>query len=523
MAVGNASRITLAGQDITAYVQAESVQFDSVLGSGPGVPSGGGRAATCQMDVRLGPANTAYGAGQTLPASGGPFLVRQGQLVITDLNGNVVFGGFVTKLDDITEKVMPKTTIYGVDYWQNLDRIMVNVVYNGVSDVSVISALMSAYAPGVNTSLVNLTTANYVFPKLFLRAKTLQEALKKVAQTTGFDVWVDANNSLRYQAPTSEGTAAFAISDTPNGVSSFPAKFTKVEVDDNAIINRVTFYGGKTPTASDFTQDISSQANGTNTTFVLAYYPHESSNGKVQVTVNGVQQVVGYVFSSGAGNTLKSQGGLADLLLNRDAQALQFDVAPASGASVKAIYRYYTPLLVQITSPQSYAFYGNYYDGKISDETVFDISTAILRCRTLLAQQEYGLVSIEFTLTNHPGLVAGTQIRIDNRARGLHNTYVIQEVKAQGIGNGAYSYDVTVGAWSWQLADLLLANARSQATEDLQSEAETTVIQVETTLVTITTSFVVTTETRTSGGYYARTAPLGDGHDAYAGLFTITS
>jgi hypothetical protein len=268
---------------------------------------------------------------------------------------------------------------------------------------------------------------------------------------------------------------------------------------------------------------LSPQANGTNTTFVLAYYPHESSNGKVQVTVNAVAQVVGYVFSSGAHNTFKSQGGLCDVLLNRDAQALDFDVAPAIGATVRCVYRYYTPLTVQLQSTASAAFFGAYFDGSISDNTIFDVSTAILRCRTLLVEQGFGLVTIEFTLTNWPGLVAGTQIRIDNDVRGIHNTYIIQEVRAQAIGGGAYAYDVTCGAWNWQLADVILASTRSQALEDLSQESQTDIIQVETNSFTLKVQAAVTTATRPSGGYYARATPVGDGHDAYAGLFTITS
>jgi hypothetical protein len=120
-------------------------------------------------------------------------------------------------------------------------------------------------------------------------------------------------------------------------------------------------------------------------------------------------------------------------------------------------------------------------------------------------------------------LVAGTQIRIDNVARGIHNTYIIQEVKAQGTGGGAYTYDVTCGAWNWQLADVILASTRSQALEDLSQESETDIIQVEVGSFTLKAQFTVTTASRPSGGYYARATPVGDGHDAYSGLFTITS
>ena len=79
----NAFTITLAGQDITRYVQwlddpsdntvswpnAQQVKIDSVLGQGAGNAGGAsGRAATATFLTKLGPIGTAVGAGTIVNA-----------------------------------------------------------------------------------------------------------------------------------------------------------------------------------------------------------------------------------------------------------------------------------------------------------------------------------------------------------------------------------------------------------------------------------------------------------------------
>ena len=61
-------RITMAGQDITDWVDELSLDVESNLGQGPGVPQGAsGRATTCAFLAYMGPQGGAYGSGQALP------------------------------------------------------------------------------------------------------------------------------------------------------------------------------------------------------------------------------------------------------------------------------------------------------------------------------------------------------------------------------------------------------------------------------------------------------------------------
>ena len=135
---------------------------------------------------------------------------------------------------------------------------------------------------------------------------TLQAALQAITDTAGQVIWITPDKKVHYIPLNGASSAAYTISDTPNHSSSFPAAITKYEVDDTSAINRVYFYGGNY-LSGDFTQDISTQANGSNTLFAIAYYPYEATDGHVHVTVGGVAQAVAFTGAdqSFASNVLK--------------------------------------------------------------------------------------------------------------------------------------------------------------------------------------------------------------------------
>lgn len=518
-----AYQFLLAGQDITPYVQwtpdqaggmnipnAQRVQIDSKLGQGPGLSAGNsGRAATATFLVALGPANTAAGAG-TVPMS--PMLVRQGEIIVTDTSlGTRVFGGFVCKLDDASTGKTVFTQVSCYDYWQHLDRITINEVFDGVTELSVITTLLHTYAPWIDLSLLPTTSAGQILGQVW-RNKTLQWALQKVADIVGYDIWIDPYKKLHFASPTTAQPATFSVSDTPDNISSFPHIVDQFTVDDNAIINRVTFYGGQKPTP-DFAQDVSTQANGANKVFILAYYARKSSTGSVTVTVNGASQVLGYVFGTGTKNLLKSQGGTCDVLLDAAAKTLTFDVAPASGASVICTYRYQLPLIIQVAQQDSVSFFGGYYDGTISDETVQDTATAVRRCKVLLLEQAYGLTTIKLRCWR-AGLQAGQQLKVVNQLKGINDYYIIQEVSAQPLAYNTIEYTVTLGAWNWNLVDVLQQVTRATATSDTADQETINPTQI---LVlggfSVTTTVSISTTTRTGGNYFPGLSP---GQTGYA-------
>jgi hypothetical protein len=522
----NTFTITLAGQDITPYVQflpdpsdntiswpnAQPFQIDATLGQGAGNSGGNsGRAATATFLAKLGPIGTAVGAGTIVTR---PTLVRQGEVIITDRTGVVVFGGYAGGLADASNRTQVATQISCYDYWQQLAHITINEVFDGISDIAAIRQLITSYAPWVDLSLLPAYASTTLLGQVW-RNKTLQWALQHIADISGNQVYIAPNRRFIYNSPTQALAAPFTLSDSPDNSTSFPFQIESVVVDDTAIINRVTFYGGKQPTP-DFAQDVSTQANGSNKVFVLAYYPRKSSNGLVIVTVNGSDLVVGYSLGTGTQNTLKSQGGSCDVLLDPSARTMTFDVAPAGGASVICTYRYQLPLIIQLTEENSHAFYGQYYDATLSDETVVDSATAIQRCRVLLLEQAYGLTTVKLYCWKG-GLQQGQQLLLTDTVRGINQVFIIQEVITTAISPTTARYEVTLGAWNWNLVDVLQSVAQRTALTD-QTEIETitpTQVQVNT-VVSAVLSIALNPSTRTMGGYHP-----GAGLGMYPGLSSI--
>ena len=514
-------RVILAGQDITKYVNEKTLHLTNNLGQGPGVQqNSSGRAATAEFDSSLGPAASAVGAGTVVTS---PTLVRMGEIQIYDFTGTLVFAGYVGIIDDVSDKKSVFTHVQCYDYWQQLDRIIVTEVYTGESDTYIVKDLLTKYAPWVDRSLIP-SNANYIFSSLPLLHVTLQDAIQAVTDTAGQVVWITPDKKIHYIPLTGASSAAYSISDTPNRMTSFSAAITKYEVDDTAAINRVYFYGGNY-LSGNVTQDISTQSNGNNTLFALAYYPYEASDGYVHVWVGGVAQAVAFTGAdqSLAANVLKPNG-TADCLINRSSHTIQFAYAPGSGVQVLCEYRYELPLTVILTSAASIAFYGMYLDGVYSDTSVIDTATAIQQSRVLLSEQAFGLTTLEFDIWQ-AGLVPGTVITVVNRVRNINGNFIIQSVEGffQGGGaTGTIKYHVVCGAWHWNVVDVLMSMLQSGQPLDTNIDGTGNPIQVpDVPGDTVTATFTVTTSTRTQGGYYPRATPVGDGHDAYPGLASV--
>jgi hypothetical protein len=514
--------VMMAGQDITDFVDELSIDIDWALAQGSGTGNGfAGRAGTCTFITTLGPAYSAVGAGTPISS---PQLVRMGEVSITDATGARIFGGFASQLEDQTQYTRIYTRVTVDDFWQFCDRIIIeNETFANQSDIQIIRYLLNKYAPWIDQSALP-TAAAYIFPTLPVRSKSLQWAIQKIADTVGYQVYITPSKKIFYQTPLQAQTAPFFLSTSPTFNTSFPLEVTDLTVDDTAAINRVFFYGGKRP-SDDFTQDLSPQVNGSNSVFTLAYYPREASDGKVHATVNGVEQVIGFALgdTKTPSNVFKSKGGTADALLNSDAHTLAFDVAPAQGDTVLARYRYEIPLVIVVTNPASLRFYGMFLDAIISDQNVFDSRTAVQRCQTLLLQQAFGLRTIKANCWK-AGLQPGMLLPVVHTVRGIDETFVVQEVHVVPLGAGKFRYELTLGAWNWNLIDVLVQLAGTATAQNDNTEEDTVAVDILIPVQDATLHEVVLHgANHQMGVYYARSTPVGDGHDAYPGFFSISS
>ncbi len=511
-------RVTLAGQDITAFIEESSIDIKDTLGQGAGSGSGSSpRASTFSLNSSLGPAASSVGSGAKITS---PQLVRNGELVISDANGNRIFGGYLTKITDQTNHTRVYTKLEGVDYWQTFSRTIVNEIYSGMTDIQIISALLQKYAPNINLATMP-TTPSMQFTVKNYRNKTLLACLTDVIDSTGYQAWIDPYRNFHYVSPGAASTAPFAVGDSPDFRASFQCGVDSYEIDDTATINRVFFYGGRKP-SNDFTQDLSTQVNGNNTTFVLAYYPRPASDGKVHVYKNGVALLLGYISGTTANDKFKSQGGNADVLLNADAHALTFDVAPVLGSTITCTYRYELPMMVVLASQPSVQYYGEYLDGTLSDQTVVDTNIAVQRCKILLLEQAYGLKTLKLRVWR-AGLQSGMIMRVDHAIRGIHDSFVIQEVDTKPMGNGFFQYDVTLGGWNWSMVDILNHLIASAQPQDDSTQENSTSIDDQEANENFHVGFSAVATAAPHGGYHAHALALGDTHDAYAGFCSIAS
>ena len=128
--------------------------------------------------------------------------------------------------------------------------------------------------------------------------------------------------------------------------------------------------------------------------------------------------------------------------------------------------------------PASHSFFGRWFDGTISDTTVLDKTTAIQRARVLLLEQAYGFEHITLQCWR-PGLQAGMLLRIDHNVRGIHNAYIVQSVKVQPLGNGQFQYEVELGAWNWNLVDILTQAGKQGNLIDQNDDESQDVVNAE--------------------------------------------
>jgi hypothetical protein len=303
----------------------------------------------------------------------GPYLVRQGLVQIYDSNNTNIFTGYVAKLNDMSQYPQSFVEIECYDYWQDLDRVVVNEVYVNESDTYIIRNLLQKYAPWIDRSLIP-TTNQFTFTIKRFKQYSLQKAIQAVADTVAYEVYITPDAKFYYAAPHTATTAPFGFTDSLEPLD-FRAwvnyKVDQYTQDDNAVVNRVFYYGGQR-LVGDYTQDCSGQCDGKSKVFLLAYAPEKASDGAIHVTINGSDISTGYEGI----DTLISQGGSYQAIVNTVSKVVQLDTAYPAGTIASVRYRYKVPLILTLTDQGSYQYFGRYYDATLADDSIYDISTA---------------------------------------------------------------------------------------------------------------------------------------------------
>lgn len=495
--------ITCAGVDITPYVDDKQMivkqSVDQV------------RGATMDFVVR--------GAGVAL-------VKPWGEVVVTDFNGVTIFGGYATMFEDNSFGLTAQQKVTCQDYTQHLLTRVVIKVYVEQGDVTMLKDLLNTYFPWVDTTKLPKNTN--VIPRIQFNRLDVLACVTRICSLTNYVFWIDPYKVAHYVDINSAAQAAFNISDNPDNVTTFGARITTHDWDYTSLTNRVYFYGGTTR-SPDTVEDVSTQATGNNATFSVAYPPLPSSvlmpytnliSGRtyarqaIVVTVNGAQYAAG---QENYDNLIGVNNGTFVCVANRDEKHIRFSQAyvPAKGSTVTVTYQYDIPIILSAQDQQSYAAFGDWFDGRVSDQRMVDLSAAQLRATTIIEQESFGKQTGTFVIYKS-GLYPGQSITITNGVRGISGQFLIRTIEADNKGAGVFEYQVDYGAYNKTLQDhLTTLNTLVQPddtynSQDISNEAANTAALVlfpdAGTNTTFTDSLYSVTQS-TSHGYYPGVAP----------------
>lgn len=465
-----AFQITVGGVDITPYVnEKDTFQIEEALDQ---------RTATCEFIVR---------------DAGCDAILGMKEIEIFDNAGHKLYGGFAAQISDASDTKTHMLDVQGIDYTQRLSHRMCNEIFIETGDVTILRTLLIKYAPWVD--LGHLPSGNTtIVPRFPLNRKDLLTAIRQLSDVTGYVFWVDNYKNANYQNPDSSVPAPFGISDHADNLKDFSGLISKHELDYTNLTNRVFVIGGTT-LSSDYTQDMSVAADGTNKVFFYQYRPKGTSRlinktHKIEVYVDGEAQVVGTENF----NNLKPQD-IYDCLVNLDEKLLRFAFAPRAGAKVITKYRYEIPILLAIQNIKSFRVFGDWFDAKIADNRIVDASVAQLRGQTIVNQFSFGETVGQIDDIRVGGLHVGQNIPIYNRVRNINGNFLIRQLTITSKGNGDLRYSIQYGHHNRSLIDQyhklnIVVNPDDTFDADLTNEADATALLITVDDETITSTFI---------------------------------
>ena len=238
--------------------------------------------------------------------------------------------------------------MYGTCQWWVLAsswRIsLADVSYEATFDTAIITDVVTNYFSGkINIAAPYLGAALPIVQGLLIDSasysdSTFREIMNSLTDQSGYTWYLDFYYTLRYQPPY-YSVASFALSSSPDNVSTFAYHDYLYEKDGTQIKNRIKVVGGKfiAPAITD-----QFNGNGSNTVFNLSHGPYNISGN---ASVGGSGQKTGI---SGV-NKLNVGGYLA--IVDKAKATLTFQNAPASGTNnVTITYTYETPVVVVVES-----------------------------------------------------------------------------------------------------------------------------------------------------------------------------
>ncbi len=353
------------------------------------------------------------------------------------------------------------------DYTYDLDRRKVTESYVNMTCGAVIRDIISKYAPGITG--VNVQDGP-VIDKIKFNYENPSAGLKRLAEISGYDWYVDYNKDLHFFARESMA-APFALTDEGGNYWDLV-----IEPDMSQVRNRVYVRGGIY--ASDpFTETLA--CDGVKRAWPLLYKPHAIDAGTpITVYLNDVQKTLGIENID--------DPATKDFLLNYQEKVLKAGTnlaTPASGSHIDITYRYEVPVMVQVDDELSQAAMkalvggDGVFEHVIQDETINSLEIARQVGEADLAQYANPRVTASFK-TRTPGLRAGMTIQVTISRREINRSFLITSVTARPVHysetDATYVFEYSVSCETRLMGlEVLLAELLDKSRKPVERDDET--------------------------------------------------
>lgn len=343
-------------------------------------------------------------------------------VVITDADSNVLFGGQIITIDETVEgKDIELIDCTAKDYTFDMDRSLVIGAWENTSVDDIIADINSDFLTGYDISevdcpfVIGYIAFNYEYPS---------KCLQQLAELTGYDWYVDYQKKIHFFSRETR-VAPFNLTDTSGNFLYNTLKINKdVKNLRNTVIVRGGEYQGSTTSETE-------EADGD----ALIYKQGNRYSG-VTVTVNAVSQTVGI-------DNVDDPAGY-DCLYNFTEKFVRFKTAtkPAAGLLVVVGGNPHIPVIVKVRGQDSVAVYGE-REYKIIDTSIASKQGARDRAKAEIDAWAAEISEGSFD-TYESGLDVGQQINVQSTIRGIDQDYIISKISTKLTNGNEFLHSVTL-------------------------------------------------------------------------------
>jgi len=346
--------------------------------------------------------------------------------VILTIGGTKKFAGRVIRFDrslnsgDVTKK---NVSVQCQDYcWDANKGVAIREIYKNKTVNYIINDLVTNYPQLTGIFTQNNVDCTETIDYLFLDHLKFTHVLKRLADMTGYNFYIDYDKDIHfYQPGKATELATFDVEDT---TASYRNGTLRVEKDGTTIINWVLVEGGEYDASKLTTEPFT--ASGGELEFDLDHF-----YSGVTVTQNATPRTVGTVGYN-------EQDGTFDFLYDFNEKKLIVDAATISPADAISVSGYEKlPILIQVSDPVSIADHGILPKPKIKDVTLKTIDSAkqfgYAELGRYASEQENG----SFSTFNE--CRAGQRIRINSTILGIDSNFDVQNTVSNPYGTESWN------------------------------------------------------------------------------------